>query len=88
MAAASKFSYEEVAARLNQFLPELDVRGLILQADEAVLVENRLTKAMPIVDEVRHISRIPEGKDGGHRGGAAGKQHSDAVQSIRDRNAF
>ena len=62
VAAASKFSYEEVAARLNQFLPELDVRGLILQADEAVLVENRLTKAMPIVDEVRHISRIPEGK--------------------------
>jgi diol dehydratase reactivase alpha subunit len=60
--AASKFSYEEVAARMNQFLPELDVRGLILQADEAVLVENRLTKAMPIVDEVRHISRIPEGK--------------------------
>lgn len=49
VAAASKFSYEEVAARLNQFLPELDVRGLILQADEAVLVENRLTKAMPIV---------------------------------------
>lgn len=60
--AASKFSYEEVAARLNQRIPELDVRGLILQADEAVLVENRLNKAMPIVDEVRHISKIPEGK--------------------------
>lgn len=62
VAAASKFSYEEVAARLNQYIPELDVRGLILQADEAVLVENRLNKPMPIVDEVRHISRIPEGK--------------------------
>ena len=62
VAAASKFSYEEVAARLNQHIPELDIRGLILQADEAVLVENRLNKPMPIVDEVRHIRRIPEGK--------------------------
>ena len=62
VAAASKFSYEEVAARLNQHIPEMDVRGLILQADEAVLVENRLSKKMPIVDEVRHISRVPEGK--------------------------
>lgn len=60
--AASKFSYEEVAARLNQHIPELDVRGVILQADEAVLVENRLSKKMPIVDEVRHISKVPEGK--------------------------
>lgn len=60
--AASKFSYEEAAARLNQHIPELDVKGLILQADEAVLVENRLTRKMPIVDEVRHISKVPEGK--------------------------
>ena len=62
VSAADKFSYEEVAARLNQHIPELDIRGLILQADEAVLVENRLTRPMPIVDEVRHIERVPEGK--------------------------
>lgn len=60
--AANKFSYEETAARLNMHIPELDVKGLILQADEAVLVENRLNKKMPIVDEVRHIHKIPEGK--------------------------
>lgn len=60
--AASKFSYEETASRLNQHIPELDIKGLILQADEAVLVENRITKKIPIVDEVRHISKIPEGK--------------------------
>ena len=60
--AANKFSYEEVALRLNQHIPELDIRGLILQADEAVLVENRLNKQIPIIDEVRHISRVPEGK--------------------------
>ncbi len=62
VAVANKFSYEEAAARLNQHIPELDIRGLILQADEAVLVENRLNKKMPIVDEVRHISKVPEGK--------------------------
>lgn len=60
--AANKFSYEEVAARMNQYIPELDICGLILQADEAVLVENRLNKKIPIVDEVRHISKVPEGK--------------------------
>ena len=62
VAAANKFSYEEVAARLNQHLPELSIKGLILQADEAVLVENRLSRQIPIVDEVRHIHKIPEGK--------------------------
>lgn len=62
VAAANKFSYEEVAARLNQHIPELSVKGLILQADEAVLVENRLSRQIPIVDEVRHIHKIPEGK--------------------------
>lgn len=60
--ASSKFSYEETAARLNQHIPELDIRGVILQADEAVLVENRLNKKIPIIDEVRHISRVPEDK--------------------------
>ncbi|MDO5136065.1 MAG: diol dehydratase reactivase subunit alpha [Eubacteriales bacterium] len=62
LVASSKFSYEETAARMNQFIPELDIRGLILQADEAVLVENRLQSSIPIVDEVRHIGKIPEGK--------------------------
>ena len=62
VAVSNRFSYEEAAARLNQFLPELDIRGLILQADEAVLVENRLNKKIPIVDEVRHIDKVPEYK--------------------------
>lgn len=44
LVASSQFSYEEVAAKLNQYEERLDIRGLILQADEAVLVENRLNK--------------------------------------------
>ena len=62
VAASGKFSYEEVAQRLNSRIPELDIRGLILQADEAVLVENRLNRQIPIVDEVKHIHKVPEGK--------------------------
>ena len=62
VAASAKFSYAEVAARINARVPELDIRGLILQADEAVLVENRLSRQVPIVDEVRHITQVPEGK--------------------------
>ncbi|MBQ8305706.1 MAG: diol dehydratase reactivase subunit alpha [Blautia sp.] len=62
VAAENRFSYEEIASRLNQYIPELDICGLILQADEAVLVENRLNRPMPIVDEVRHIGKVPEGK--------------------------
>lgn len=60
--ASSKYSYEEIAQKLNMFAPTLDVKGLILQADEAVLVENRINVKMPIVDEVRRIDEIPEGK--------------------------
>lgn len=61
LVASSEHSYEEVARKLNQY-EQLDIRGLILQADEAVLVENRLNKKIPIVDEVRHIDKVPEYK--------------------------
>ena len=56
------FSYEETAKKLNQYHKDLSIVGVILQADEAVLVENRLEFAIPIVDEVRHITSVPEGK--------------------------
>lgn len=57
------YTYETVAERINRASARLDIRGIILQADEAVLVENRLkTKKMPIIDEVRYIERLPEGK--------------------------
>ena len=60
--ASKEYSYEEVARRLNEVQGRLSVKGLILQADEAVLVENRLNFSIPIVDEVRHIEHVPEGK--------------------------
>ena len=60
LAASSEHSYEEVAAVVNQH-EELDIVGIILQADEAVLVENRIHKEIPIIDEVRRIDRLPDG---------------------------
>ena len=61
VAAPSSFSYEEVAALLNQSADSLDITGVILQADEAVLVENRLHKKVPIIDEVARINKLPDG---------------------------
>ena len=62
VAASARHSYEEVAAELNRYMPVKHICGVILQADEAVLVENRLDRKVPIVDEVRHIDKVPEGK--------------------------
>ena len=62
VAVSKAHSYEETAGILNAYQETLSIRGVILQADEAVLVENRLRFSVPIVDEVRHIDRIPSGK--------------------------
>ena len=38
-----------------------DIRAAILQADDGVLVNNRLDHKIPIVDEVAYIDKIPMG---------------------------
>ena len=53
--------YDQVAARLNSVAERLEVTGAILQADDGVLVHNRLTHKIPIVDEVRLIEKVPLG---------------------------
>ena len=37
----------------------IDVRGGIVQADDGVLIANRLPKTLPFVDEVRLIDHVP-----------------------------
>lgn len=67
LAASAEHSYEEVAAVVNQYGSGsdrpggIDIAGIILQADEAVLVENRIRKKVPIIDEVKRIDRLPDG---------------------------
>ena len=60
--ASNVYPYEKVAERINQYTGKLEIGGLILQADEAVLVENRVRKKIPIIDEVARIQMLPEGK--------------------------
>lgn len=62
LTALSRFSYEEVAGIINKYSGRISIKGLILQADEAVLVENRISIEIPIIDEVRQIERVPAGK--------------------------
>ncbi|MDD3220689.1 MAG: diol dehydratase reactivase subunit alpha [Lachnospiraceae bacterium] len=62
VAAKKSWNYEEIAKSINEGMKTFDIVGIILQADEAVLVENRLEKKIPIVDEVRNIDYVPEGK--------------------------
>ena len=86
LAASSEHSYEEVAAVVNQH-EEVDIVGIILQADEAVLVENRIRKEIPIIDEVRRIDRLPDGVPCCDRGGASGADDPHALQSVRNRHS-
>lgn len=61
VAAPAEYSYEKVAALVNALDSHLDITGIILQADEAVLVENRLHKKLPVIDEVARIDKLPDG---------------------------
>lgn len=59
LAVPALYSYEEIALSVNRVSQTLDIAGIILQADEAVLVENRLEKKLPIIDEVARIDKLP-----------------------------
>ena len=51
--------FNDIAARINA--ATVSVTGAILQRDDGVLVNNRLTKPIPIVDEVGLIDKVPIG---------------------------
>lgn len=46
----------------DAFNKGIDVQGAIVQSDDAVLIANRLSKVIPIVDEVRLIDQVPLGQ--------------------------
>lgn len=60
VAVPKEYPYEEIAARINEAAQKIEITGIILQADEAVLVENRLNKKIPIIDEVQRIDKLPD----------------------------
>lgn len=61
LAVPKEYPYEAVAETVNKISEHIDISGIILQADEAVLVENRLNKKIPIIDEVARIDKLPSG---------------------------
>lgn len=54
-----EIDYEKAAKLINKYID--NISGAIVQRDEAVLIQNRIDKLIPIVDEVKYIEKIPSG---------------------------
>jgi diol dehydratase reactivase alpha subunit len=56
----ASIQYEEAAKHINDALEAgYSISGAVVQRDEAVLINNRINKRIPIVDEVKRIENIP-----------------------------
>ncbi len=52
--------FEEAAKRINEAVARgIGVKGAIVQRDDGVLIHNRLSQKIPIVDEVALIEKVP-----------------------------
>jgi diol dehydratase reactivase alpha subunit len=52
--------FEEAARNINDVMTRgVDVQGIIVRQDDAVLIANRLQKVLPIIDEVTLIEKVP-----------------------------
>ena len=57
----SSISFEVAARIINQYNKILNITGAIVQRDDGVLINNRLEKKIPIVDEVGMVDKVPLG---------------------------
>ena len=57
----SSISFESAAQIINQYNKTLHITGAIVQRDDGVLINNRLEKKIPIVDEVGMVDKVPLG---------------------------
>jgi diol dehydratase reactivase alpha subunit len=56
------WDFDDIAATLNEAVREgIDLVAAVLGGDDAVLVTNRLTRPIPVVDEVTSIQKVPLG---------------------------
>lgn len=54
--------FPEAAERINRAAASgVSIAGCIAQNDDGVLIHNRLSHAVPILDEVQYIERVPSG---------------------------
>lgn len=62
LVVSAAFDFSDVARMVNASTQVgYHINGIILQRDDGVLVNNRLERPVPIVDEVLYIERIPMG---------------------------
>ena len=59
----SKVSFSEAADRMNAVKDNVNITGAIMQADYGNLLNNRLDKKIPIIDEVTMIEKVPLGME-------------------------
>ncbi len=58
----AEIDFIEAAKMINEALDnDIDIAGAILKKDDGVLVNNRINKVIPILDEVAAIDRVPIG---------------------------
>lgn len=57
----SEIDFNSAAGAINHFQPKVNITGVIAQNDDGVLINNRLNKRIPIVDEVGLIDKVPVG---------------------------
>ena len=57
----AEVSFETAAALINRYNKIFNITGAIVQRDDGVLINNRLEKKIPIVDEVGMIDKVPLG---------------------------
>lgn len=57
----AEVSFEAAAALINRYNKIFNITGAIVQRDDGVLINNRLEKKIPIVDEVGMIDKVPLG---------------------------
>lgn len=59
----SKVPFSEAADRMNAVKDNVNITGAIMQADDGNLLNNRLDKKIPIIDEVTMIEKVPLGME-------------------------
>lgn len=58
------FNYDSSSKLINHLVEKgINITGAILKEDEAVLLNNRLNKKMPVIDEVKMIEKVPVGRN-------------------------
>lgn len=58
----AEVDFIDAAKKINEALDnDIDIAGAILKKDDGVLVNNRINKVIPILDEVAAIDRVPIG---------------------------